>query len=83
MTRIDIYKYTEDRQKIGNHNWQHNYIYVKIGNCFYRLHDLMEINILNESNEKDDNFVCRGKISILQKFIIRLKLIKRLWVKTR
>lgn len=83
MTRIDVYKYSKDREIIHNHKWQSSYKYVRIGSCFYRLHDLVEINILNESNENDKDFTVCGKISIFKKIKIRLELVRKLLRKTK
>lgn len=83
MTRVDIYTYSKDREIIGNHTWRTEYIYVRLGRKFFRLHDLTEINILDESNQRDDGFTIKGKISRLNKFKIRFKLVKRLLEQTK
>lgn len=83
MTRVDIYKYSKDKEIIHNHKWQSSYKYVRVGSCFYRLHDLMEINILNESNQNDNDFTIIGKISIFEKFKIRFRLVNKLLNQTR
>ena len=83
MTRTDIYKYSRDRDIIGNHNWQSSYKYVKIGTMFFRLHDLMKVNILDESNENDTDFKICGKISRFKKIKIRFSLVMKLLRQTK
>ncbi len=83
MTRTDIYKYSRDRDIIGNHNWQSSYKYVKIGTMFFRLHDLMKVNILDESNENDTDFKICGTISRFKKIKIRFSLVMKLLRQTK
>lgn len=83
MTRIDIYRYAKDKEIIGNHNWRAGYVYVRVGSKFFRLNDLMEKNILNESSQNDDNFKICGKISTIAKLKIRIKLVFRLLRQTK
>ena len=83
MTRVDIYKYAKDRELVGNHNWRVEYKYVRIGSKFFRTHDLMEINILDEWNQNDADFGICGKISKFEKFKIRFKLIMKLLRQTK
>ena len=83
MTRIDIYKYSKDKEIIGNHNWRKDYVYERVGTKFFRLNDLMEINILNESSQKDDDFKICGKITTIAKLKIRIKLVFRLLSQTK
>lgn len=83
MTRVDIYKYSRDRDIIGNHNWQSSYKYVRVGELFFRLHDLMKVNILDESNQNDADFAICGKISKFEKFKIRFNLIMKLLRQTK
>lgn len=83
MTRVDIYKYAKDREIIGNHNWRTEYKYVRLGSKFFRLHDLMEINILNESNQNDNDFTINGKISKIKKIKIVFELVLRLLSQTK
>ena len=83
MTRMDIYKYSKDRDIIHNYNWQINYKYVRIGKMFFRLHDLIEVNILSESNQNDTEFTICGKISRFKKIKIRFSLIMNLLKQTK
>ena len=83
MTRVDIYKYAKDRELVGNHNWRVEYKYVRIGSKFFRTHDLMEINILDESNENDADFKICGKISRFKKIKIRFSLVMKLLRQTK
>lgn len=73
MTRVDIYSFAKDRDIITNRKWQSNYRYIRIGFYFYR-EDLTKINILDESNQNDTDFVIVGKISRFKKvqFVFRL-----------
>lgn len=82
MTRMDIYKYSKDRDIIKNHKWQTSYRYIRIGNNFYR-DDLVKINILNESNQNDDDFGIKGKISVFEKIKFRFRLVKKLLQQTK
>jgi hypothetical protein len=82
MTRIDVYKYSKDREIIKNHRWQKTYRYIRIGSKFYR-DDLMEINILEESNQHDNDFTINGKISLFQKFTFRIRLVLKLLRQTK
>ena len=83
MTKTDIYKYSKDRDIISHHNWRIDYQYVRVGSLFFRLHDLVEVNILDESNENDADFTIRGKISKFKKFKIRLNLIMKFLRQTK
>ena len=83
MTRIDIYRYAKDKEIIGNHSWRADYVYVRVGLKFFRLNDLMEINILKESSQNDDDFEICGKISTIAKLKIRIKLVFRLLSQTK
>ena len=67
MTRADIYKYSKDRDIISHHNWRIDYQYIRVGSLFFRLHDLIKVNILDESNQNDTGFIIRGKISRFKK----------------
>jgi hypothetical protein len=83
MTRVDIYKYAKDKEIIGNYNWKTDYKYVRLGFKFFRLHDLVEINILDESNQNDTDFTICGKISKFEKFKIRFSLVIKLLRQTK
>ena len=83
MTRMDIYRHSKDKEIIGNHNWRKGYAYVRVGTKFFRLHDLMEINIWSESNQNDNDFKICGKISTITKLKIRMKLVLRLLNQTK
>ena len=50
---------------------------------FFRLHDLVKVNILDESNENDTGFIIRGKISRFKKLKIRLSLVMKLLRQTK
>lgn len=82
MTRMDIYKYSKDRDIIKNHKWRPSYRYIRIGSNFYRDY-LLEINILNESNQNDDDFGIEGKISVFEKIKFRFRLVKKLLQQTK
>ena len=82
MTRTDIYIYSKDRDIIKNHNWRPSYRYIRIGNNFYR-DDLLEINILDESNQNDSDFTINEKISVFEKIKFRFRLVKKLLQQTK
>ena len=83
MTRTDIYKYSKDRDIIRHHRWRIDYQYVRVGSLFFRLHDLVKVNILDESNENDTDFKICGKISRFKKLKIRLSLVMNLLRQTK
>ena len=83
MTTIDIYRHAKDKEIIRNHKWRAGYVYVRVGSKFFRLNDLMEINILKESSQNDDDFEICGKISTIAKLKIRIKLVFKLLNQTK
>lgn len=82
MTKIDIYTSAIDRQIIVNRNWStSSFRYVKIGSKFYRYHDLLEVNMLNETD--NDQWKLGQQITLLEKLKFRIRLVLKVWRETK
>ena len=83
MTKLDVYCNALDRQVIANREWENgNMRYIKIGTAIFVDDDCpREVNMHNEKDT--DQWVFGGQVTKWYKLKFRLKLIKRLWDKTK